>query len=224
MRREPVVDTQHSKSMRTFLIIWIGQVFSSVGTSVARFAVVWWIASLTGSATALATVTLMSQIPRVFLSPVAGALVDRWDRKRVLIASDGAIALASLALAILFWTGHIQVWHVYVVMLFQAVVHVFYNPAMLVVTGLLVPDQHLTRVAGMNQTLNGALNIGGPILGALLLAVLPLQNIMMIDVSTAVVAILPLLFVAVPRIARTVAEKKQSVMADLKCGIEYVRA
>jgi DHA3 family macrolide efflux protein-like MFS transporter len=221
---EDAVNAQRGKSMGTFLVIWIGQVLSSVGTAIARFAVVWWIASLTGSATALATVTMMSQIPRVFLSPVAGALVDRWDRKRVLIASDGAMALASLALAILFWTGYIQVWHVYVVMLFQAIVQYFNSPAMLVVTGLLVPDQHLTRVAGANQALNGALNIGGPILGALLLAVLPLESIMLIDVSTALLAILPLLFVSVPRITRAAAEKRQSVIADLKEGIRYVRA
>jgi DHA3 family macrolide efflux protein-like MFS transporter len=212
------------KSMKTFLTIWVGQVLSSVGTVVGRFAIIWWIASLTGSATALAMATLMSEIPRVVLSPVAGALVDRWDRKRVLIISDGVIALLSLALAVLFWTGQIQVWHVYVVMLLRAVVYTFNGPAMLVVTGLLVPDRHLTRVAGMNQTLHGALGIVGPMLGALLLAVLPLEGIMLIDVATAALAIVPLVFVRVPRPTAAAAKERQSVLADLREGLEYVRA
>jgi len=218
------MDQPQEKSMRIFLTIWVGQMFSSAGTVVARFGIIWWIASLTGSATALAMATLMSEIPRVVLSPLAGALVDRWDRKRVLILSDGLIALLSLALAVLFWTGQIQVWHVYVVMLLRAVIDAFNGPAMLVVTGLLVPDKHLTRVAGMNQTLSGTLGIVGPMLGALLLAVLPLQGIMLVDVFTAALAILPLLFVQVPRPAAKAVESKQSVLADLREGLEYVRA
>ena len=216
------MNAQTGKSMRTFLLIWIGQVFSSVGTVAARFAIIWWIASLTGSATALATVAIMDQLPHVLLGPFAGALVDRWNRKRVLIASDGLIALASLLLAVLFWTDQIQVWHVFIVMLFRSVVHTFYSPAMAVVTTLLVPEKHLTRVAGMNQTLGGSLNIIGPMLGALLLVLLPLHSIMLIDLFTAIVAIVPLAIVSVPR--PPASPRRQSVFADVLDGARYIRA
>ena len=208
--------------MKTFLIIWIGQVFSSVGSVAARFAIIWWIASLTGSATALATAAIMDQAPYVLLGTFAGALVDRWDRKRVLIVSDCLMALAALVLAVLFWTGHIQVWHVYVVMLFRSILFAFYSPAMGVVTTLLVPDRHLTRVAGMNQMLQGGTNIIGPVLGALLLTLLPLHGIMLVDVATAAIAVAPLLFVLVPRPAAS--PRKQSVLADVRDGARYVRA
>lgn len=207
--------------MRTFLLIWVGQVLSAIGTVAARFAIIWWVASLTGSATALATVGIMEQALPVLLGPFAGALVDRWDRKRVLIVSDGMIAVASLAMAVLFWTDRIQVWHVYTVMLFRSVAFTFNFPAMNVVTALLVPDRHLTRVAGMNQMLQGGTSIVGPMLGALLLAVLPLHGIMLVDVVTAVVAIAPLLFVRVPHVAGT--ERKGSVLADVREGVLYVR-
>jgi len=216
------MDAQNGKSMKTFLMIWIGQVFSAVGTMAARFAIIWWIASLTGSATALATVAIMEQALPVLIGPFAGALVDRWDRKRVLIVSDGLIALASLVLAVLFWTNQIQVWHVYAVMLFRSLAFTFNFPAMGVVTALLVPEQHLTRVAGMNQMLQGGTNIIGPMLGALLLAVLPLHGIMLVDVVTAAIAIAPLLFVFVPRPASSA--QKQSVLADVRDGARYVRA
>jgi DHA3 family macrolide efflux protein-like MFS transporter len=213
------------KSMSVFFIVWVGQVFSSIGTAVARFAIIWWIASLTGSATALAVASLMTQIPRVALSPLAGALVDRWDRKQVLIYSDGLVALASLILAALFWLGIVRVWQVYVLMLVRAMIATFYNPAMLVVTGLMVPDKHLTRVAGMNQTLEGVISVAGPLLGALVLAILPLQSIMLIDVGTAAIAIFPLLFVRVVGARSLVQEKKRtSVAADLREGVRYIWA
>jgi DHA3 family macrolide efflux protein-like MFS transporter len=212
----------NGKSMKTFLLIWIGQVFSSVGSVAARFAIIWWIASLTGSATALATAAIMDQAPAVLLGTFAGALVDRWDRKRMLIVSDTLMALAALVLAALFWTGRIQVWHVFAVMLFRSVVFAFYSPAMGVVTTLLVPERHLTRVAGMNQMLQGGTNIIGPVLGALLLAWLPLHGIMLVDVVTAAIAVAPLLFVAVPRPAASA--RKQSVLADVRDGARYVRA
>ncbi|MDV7402740.1 MFS transporter, partial [Arthrospira platensis SPKY1] len=99
----------------------------------------------------------------------------------------------------LFWSGAIEIWHVYLAMFVRSLGGSFHWPAMQASTTLMVPGQHLTRVAGMNQTLNGALNIVGPPLGALALSVLPLASVMMLDVGTALLAILPLLFVRVPQ-------------------------
>jgi DHA3 family macrolide efflux protein-like MFS transporter len=215
-----------SKWKLPFFTIWTGQAFSLVGSKVAQFALVWWLTKLTGSATVLATATMVALIPEIFLGPIAGAYVDRWNRRIVMIVADGMIALASLWLAYLFWAGAMQVWHVYVIMLVRSVGGSFHWPAMQASTSLMVPKEHLTRVAGLNQTMNGALNIIGAPLGALLLEVLPLYGVMLVDVGTAMLAITPLFFVYVPQPKRAdmgaKGAPKPSVWTDMRDGLRYI--
>jgi len=196
-----MADTQRNQSrwQIPFFTIWTGQAFSLAGSRVLEFALIWWLTQLTGSATVLAMATMTFVLPQVFLSPFAGALVDRWNRRVAMIVADGTVALVALGLAYLFWAGQIQVWHVFVALLVRAIGGNFHWPAMQASTSLMVPDRHLTRVAGLNQTMNGALNVIGPPLGAMLLAVLPFQSIMLMDVGTALLAILPLFFVHIPQ-------------------------
>jgi len=160
----------------------------------------------------------------VVLGPLAGALVDRWNRRLVMIAADGTVALASAWLALLFWTGGIQVWHVYVAALVRAIGGSFHWPAMQASTSLMVPEKQLTRVAGLNQTMYGVLNIISPPLGALLLGLLPLHAIMGIDVGTALLAIAPLLFLTVPQPTRSLpaASRRATVWQDLGEGLRYI--
>ena len=214
-----------------FFTIWTGQAFSLVGSRVLEFALVWWLTRLTGSATVLAMATMMWVIPQVLLGPIAGALVDRWNRRVVMIVADSTIALFALWLAYLFWTGSIQVWHVYVALLVRAIGGSFHWPAMQASTSLMVPDEHLTRVAGLNQTMNGALNVIGPPLGAMLVALLPFEGIMLMDVGTAMLAIAPLFFVHVPQPERSPKKGEDvrgtdrpapSVWSDLRQGLRYV--
>ena len=207
-----------------FFTIWTGQAFSLIGSRVVQFALVWWLTQLTGSATVLATASMMALLPEIFLAPLAGAYVDRWNRRVVMMVADGLIALASLWLAYLFWIDATQVWHVYVIMLVRAVGGSFHWPAMSASTSLMVPQKHLTRVAGLNQTMNGALNIIGPPLGALLMEVLPLSGVMLVDVGTAMLAIIPLFFVHVPQPKRDdVGAEKPTIWADMREGLRYIR-
>ncbi|MBN1935176.1 MAG: MFS transporter [Anaerolineae bacterium] len=99
----------------SFFTIWIGQALSLVGSHVGGFALVWWLTEASGrSATILATATLVAMLPGVLLGPFVGALVDRWNRRRVMIVADTIIALFSAWLAFLFWADRMQIWHVYV--------------------------------------------------------------------------------------------------------------
>jgi DHA3 family macrolide efflux protein-like MFS transporter len=104
-----------------FFAIWTGQVFSLLGSQLVQFALIWWLTQTTGSATVLATASLVGLLPNVLLSPIAGALVDHWKRKTVMILADGTVALATLALALLFLSGSIQYWHVYLLMFVRSV-------------------------------------------------------------------------------------------------------
>ncbi|MGD8624603.1 MAG: MFS transporter [Anaerolineae bacterium] len=208
-----------------FFAIWTGQIFSLAGSRVAQFALIWWLTQQTGSATILATATLVGLLPEIILGPIAGAYVDRWNRRIVMILADALVALASLGLACLFWLDAIQIWHIYAVMVVRAIGSSFHWPAMQASTSLMVPKKHLSRVAGLNQALNGALSIVGPPLGALLLALLPLEGIMLVDVGTAALAILPLFFVMVPQPPRAVPDgdgRKPTLWADIRGGLGYI--
>ena len=184
---------------RSFFTIWGGQAFSLLGSSLAGFALVWWLTSTTGSATVLAFGTLMQVLPQILLGPLLGALVDRWNRRLVMIVSDSVIAAFSLGLALLFWQGKASFWHVYIILFVRAVGGVFHLLAMQASTPLMIPEKHLGRVAGANQTLQGVMNIVAPALGAVLLGIFPIYIVLLVDVGTALLAILPLLFISIPQ-------------------------
>jgi DHA3 family macrolide efflux protein-like MFS transporter len=209
-----------------FFTIWSGQALSLTGSRIAMFALIWWLTEETGSATVLALATLFAMLPQIVLGPLAGVYVDRWNRRVVMIVADSAIALASLGLGYLFWSGHVQVWHVYAVMLFREVGGTFHWPAMQSSTTLMVPEEHFARISGLNQAMLGALNIVGPALGALLLSVGSIYHAMLLDVVTAILATTPLYFIAIPQPKRTLnggtSAEKTSVRADLMEGLRYV--
>jgi len=205
-----------------FFIIWTGQQFSLIGSQLVQFALVWWLTTTTGSATVLATATLVAIIPQVLIGPFAGPLIDRFSRRKVMIIADGGIALASAALGYLFFAGIAQVWHIYVIMVIRAIGGGFHWPAMSASTTLMVPDKHLTRIAGLNQTMQGATNIVAPPLGAILLSLLPMYGILGIDVFTATIAIVPLFFVPIPQPAVAEGEEEMSYFEQIRAGFHYV--
>ncbi len=204
-----------------FIVIWAGQAVSLVGSNVIQFALIWWLTDLTGSGTVLAAATMAAVMPGVLLGPIAGAYVDRWNRRIVMLIADGFVALVSLWLAFLFWSESMQVWHVYAAMLLRAIGNTFHWPAMQASTSLMVPKRHLSRVAGFNQALNGALNIIGPPLGAMLMGIMPLHGIMLLDVGTALPAILPLLVIMIPQPVR-IEGTKPTILTDVREAMRYV--
>jgi DHA3 family macrolide efflux protein-like MFS transporter len=209
-----------------FFTIWGGQALSLVGSALVQFALVWWLTVETGSATILATASLVALLPQIFLGPFVGALVDRWNRRAIMILADTSIAVATALLILLFAIDRVTVWHIYVLMFIRSLGGAFHYPAMASSTSLMVPKEHLARVAGMNQTLQGTINIIAPPLGALFLGLMPTQNVLAIDIGTALAAILPLLFIAIPQPLRQTAQTedtaKSSYWQDLREGFGYV--
>lgn len=210
-----------------FFTIFSGQALSLFGSSLVQFALVWYLTQQTGSATILATATLVAMLPQIVLGPFAGALIDRWDRRLVMMAADGMIALATLALAGLFWFNVIEIWHIYAILVIRSVGGAFHWPAMQASTSLMVPKEQLARVAGLQQTLQGLVGIVAPPTGAVLIGLLPTQGVLMIDVVTALLAILPLFFIAIPQPVRAQTENGEhttSYWQDLREGFAYVAA
>ncbi|NLG26331.1 MAG: MFS transporter [Chloroflexi bacterium] len=201
-----------------------GQAVSTVGSRLAGFALVWWLTSTTRSATVLAVGTLCEVLPAVVLGPFLGALVDRWNRRWVMILADAAVALLSLGLALVSWRGQLAIWHVYVILFARAAGGMLHWTAMSASTPLMVPHEHLARVAGLNQSLNGALGIIAPPVGALLFGVLSIHGIMAIDVATAVLAITPLLLVSIPQptVDPPARPAGTTLLQDVRAGLVFV--
>ena len=214
------------KPLRPFFILWSGQALSLVGSAIVQFALIWWLTQETGSATVLATASLVGFIPQIVLGPFVGVLVDRWSRRWTMFMADSAIAAATILLAYLFWTEAIQIWHVMTILFIRSLGGAFHFPAMQASTSLMVPKEQLTRIQGINQVLEGSLNIVGAPLGALFLALLPMQGVLAIDVVTALFAIAPLLFIRVPQpeasATETATGTKTSFWTEMRLGLAYV--
>ncbi len=205
-----------------FIAIWSGQAFSLMGSQLVQFALVWYLTIETGSATVLAIATMAAMVPQILLSPVAGAYVDRWKRRVVMIVADGLVAVSTLALVVLFAFGMVQTWEIFAIMFVRSCFTAFHWPASQAATTMLVPEKHLTRVAGFNQSLQGLAGILAPPLGAVLIAFLPMQWILSIDIVTAMVAILPLLVIRFPEPIAKVGPR-QGIADDMKEALHFLR-
>ncbi len=224
MITEPPVETGKPWTRR-FFTIWTGQAFSLLGSQLVSFAVIWWLTQTTKSATVLATASLVGLLPQVILGPFTGTLVDRWNRRVVMMLADSLIALATIVLAILFALGHVQIWQVYTLLFIRSVCGGFHWPAMQASTTLMVPKEQLSRIQGLNQMLQGGMSIASAPLGALLLAVLPMQGILAIDVVTAALAVTPLFFFQVPQPERgdqPLTRVQPTFWQDFRAGFRYV--
>ena len=211
---------------RRFFTVWTGQAFSLFGSALVQFALIWWLTQESGSATVLAIATLVGMLPMIVLGPFAGALVDRGNRRLIMIFADATIAVFSLLLAYLFVTDIVQIWHVYAIMAVRSLGGAFHFPAMSASTPLMVPEEQLTRVNGLNQTLQGINGLIAPPVGALLISILPTHGILLIDVGTAILAILPLLFISIPQPKRhddSENTEKPSLLQDIRAALTYIR-
>ncbi len=208
-----------------FFSIWSGQALSLVGSSLTQFVLVWWITQETGSANALAIAGVAAMLPSALFSPLGGAIADRLSRRMVMIVADAITAGCMAILVFLFSTNLIQLWHIYSMLFIRAIMQSFQQPAMGASTANLVPEDWLNRVAGMNQTLQGVMTIAAAPLGALAMAILPTQGALMIDIDvvTAVLGIVPLLFFQIPQPLRSQGSNSPlSILHDIREGAVYI--
>jgi MFS family permease len=189
--------------MSAFVIIWIGQLFSLLGTAMTRFALTIWAFQETGEATALALVGFFSFAPVILFSPLAGALVDRWNRKMVMILSDAAAGLSTLVVLLLYTSGQLEIWHLYVAGAFAGAFEAFQFPAFSAAMSVMVPKAQYGRANGLVSLADSATTIVAPVLAGILLTVIGIGGIMMIDLVTFLLAVSAVLLVAIPQPGRS---------------------
>lgn len=182
----------------TFLTIWGGQVVSTLGSGMTAFALGVWVYQRTGSATLFAWIAAAATLPAIVLSPLVGALVDRHDRRRMMIVGDTGAAVATVTLLALLVTDSLAVWHVYPIAAVAATFNAFQYPAFSAATTLLVDRRQLGRAAGLGQVGESAAQILAPLLAGLVVVALGLAGVVVFDLATFAVAVVTLLLVRVP--------------------------
>ncbi len=208
---------------KPFAIIYAGQAFSIIGSAAVQFAIIWYITVRTESALALTLSTVVGFLPSMFISPFAGVFVDRYNRRSVMMAADGLVALASAVLAVAFLAmGQVPIWFLYIILFLRGLGSTFHGPAMQAAIPMLVPPDMLTKAGGWGNLINSLGNMLGPALGAVLMETVPLAAVMLVDIVGAFFAIVCLLFVRIPDIPRTA--EKPHVFSDIKQGFLAVRS
>jgi MFS family permease len=185
--------------MRAFTILWIGQMVSLLGSAMTWFSFTIWVWQKTGQATALATVSFFVFLPTVLFTPVAGALVDRWNRKLVMLLSDLATALGTLAALVLYASGRLEIVHVYGIGILMGFFTAFQYPAYSAAVSTMLPKDQFARAQAMLGLAHAASTIFAPVLAAALLGVIGMAGIMSIDLLTFLVALGTLLWVRIPQ-------------------------
>ena len=213
-------------NIRTFLVIWFGQLVSTIGSGLTGFALGVWIYQETGSTTLFALNLLAYAVPNLVASPLAGALVDRWDRRRVMILSDTGAGLSTVMVALLYFSGQLEVWHVFLLTAGNSAFTTFQWPAYSAVTTLLVPKAQLGRAGGLVQIGEAISALASPAIAGVLFVTVGIQGVVMVDFATYLAAVLTLLVVHVPRPPVTEAgiEGRGSLLREAVYGWEYIAA
>jgi MFS family permease len=187
--------------MRSFLIVWVGQLVSITGTTLTGFGL---------------------QLPGVVLAPVAGAIVDRVDRRVAMLAADAVAGIATLGLAALFFTDNMELWHIYLATVVGSTANTFQEPAWMASIPLLVPKEHLGRANGLVQLNQGLSIVIAPVAAGILLVAFGLGGVLIADAATFAVGVVALAVVRFPRPERIESEKK-SILSETVFGWRYLR-
>ncbi|GIH48866.1 amino acid adenylation domain-containing protein [Microbispora rosea] len=206
-------------SMRRFLVVAAGQLVSMTGSALTEFAIPLWIYLTTGSLARFALFSVLGLLPGMLVAPLAGAIVDRFDRRKVMIAGDAAAGGTQLMLGLLLWTGNLQVWHIYPLLVCLSVSLTFQRLAYGSAIPQLVPKRFLGHANGVVQMATGTAQLIVPLIAVGLMAAIGLEGILVIDVASYVVATLT---VALIRFPGTMAwKRRESVLAEMMGGIRH---
>ena len=207
----------NNKWKRTFAVIWSGQFFSILTSSLVNFAIIIWLSLQTSSAEILAWAAISAMLPQTLIGPFTGALIDRWSRKLIMMLADTFIALCTLLLAALFWLNIAELWHIFVLLGLRSIGSAFHMPAMQASVPLIAPNDQLTRVAGINQIIASVSQIAGPALGAMMITIWDIEYVLIFDVVGALIAVISLFFVKIPNPEKST-DIQRGIFKEIKDG------
>ncbi|GAB1510974.1 amino acid adenylation domain-containing protein [Actinophytocola sp. KF-1] len=206
--------------MRAFLLVALGQFVSLIGSGLTTFALGVWVYQQTGSVSLFALVSVMALLPAVALAPITGALADRWDRRKIMIAADSLSAVTAVTLAGLLWTDSLQGWQIYPLVALGAVATAFQQPAYRAAVAQLVPKRYYGKANGLAQLGGATGNVLAPMLGGALVVAIGLTGIVVVDLVSFGFALVTLLLVRFPN--RMFVKRDESFGKEVTGGWRYL--
>lgn len=214
---------ENSKWKQDFFTIWTGQAISLISSAILQMAIIFYLTEKTGSAMILSIASLVGFLPYAVFGPAIGVLVDRYDRKKIMIGADLIIAAAGAILAIIALYMELPVWMVMIVLFIRSIGAAFHSPALSAVTPLLVPEEQLTKCAGYSQSLQSISYIISPAAAAFLYSVWELNAIIAMDVLGAVIACITVALVHIPKLNIEEQDQKSNFMKEFKEGFDVLK-
>lgn len=210
------------KELKTFIILWLTQALSSLGSSMTGFALVIWLYNNSGSALTTALLTVCSYAPYVIVSIFAGAISDKWNKKAVMLVCDSFAALTTVCVLVLFKTNSLEVWHLYILNALNGLMNSVQSPASDVATTLLTPEKHYQKTSAMRYFSNSLVSILTPVLAAAIVSFAGLDAVIAFDLATFAVAFTVLLFfIKIPEVPQN-ESSKETLLQSAKGGISYL--
>lgn len=212
------------RGMTTFLLVAIGQIVSVTGSALTGFALGAWVYQGTRSTTLFSLILLFTVLPSLLFAPLAGALVDRWDRRRVMIVADSGAALCTALLIFLIRNGWLEIWHIYLIMGFNSLFRALQVPAYTASVSLLVPKDQLGRANGVMQLETTLSYLLSPILAGWLLDRVGIVGVMWIDLATFLFAVSIVLAAHIPRpqVPKKDPASRPSLWKDMAIGWQFI--
>ncbi len=206
---------------KIFATIFIGQTMSLLTSAIVQYAIIWYITFKTGSAIDLALATIAGILPQILLGPIAGVIIDRLDRKKIMMYSDGMIAIATLILGVFFLYGEPSMTGMYIVLAIRSLGSTFHSPSFTASIPMLAPKDMLVKISGINQMINSVTLIVAPILAGILFGAIPLPYIIFLDIIGAIFGIGSIAIVQIPNPEKK--EEKSNILKEMKEGFLEIR-
>lgn len=212
------------RANRTFMVVWVGQVVSNLGSAMTGFGLGIWVYQQTGSATRLALIVLASRVPVLFVSPFAGALIDRWDRRRAMMLADGGAAIGTLVIMLLLLANSLEIWHLYVALSVSGVFSAFQFPAYGAAVTLMVDKDDYARASGFVQLAGSIGRVAAPTAAAAIVVWAGLTPLFVIDFVTFLFAVGTLVVVrfAEPESAERGGRGLMGLLREARLGLDFV--
>ncbi len=213
------------KELRSFLLLWSSQAVSSLGTAMTEYALIVWIYRQAGTVTSTTLLTLCSFAPTILFRFAAGAIADRWDKKRIMLSADLLAACGTFSIYLLYSFSALRVWHLYLINVLLSFMNAFQEPAAFVATSLLVPKKHYTRAGGLQGISGAAVSILAPAFGSGVLAFGGLKVVLICDLCSFFIAFLVLLlFIRIPKVGISEKEHKEPFRKTCMEGFRFLRS
>lgn len=207
--------------LKDFLILWSTQGISQLGSSITAFALTLWLYEKTGSSLSTAALTICTYVPYVLMSVFAGALTDRFDKKKTMLVCDVFAAMCTVIVFVLFQTDSLMVWHLYALNAVSGLMNTVQQPASEVAMTLIIPEEHYQKTSGLCSLSRSLISILNPLIATALYSITGLNGVIAVDLGSFLIAFLALLFFI--KIPEHQSAKSESVLNLAKEGLVFLK-